>query len=98
MVIMKSENLHFVDSRTTAATKAPQVAQKYNLPLYSRDIFLDNSLNKKEITNQLKKAVKIAKKHGFAVAIGHPHVNTLEVLRNSKSLLKDVELVYLKDI
>ncbi|HIP30273.1 MAG TPA: divergent polysaccharide deacetylase family protein [Sulfurospirillum arcachonense] len=98
MGIMKDENLYFVDSRTTASTKAPKVAKKYGLKLYSRDIFIDNSIEKKLIKKQLLKAVAIAKKRGYAVAIGHPHENTLKVLIGAKDMLKDVELVYLKDL
>ncbi|WP_024955378.1 divergent polysaccharide deacetylase family protein [Sulfurospirillum arcachonense] len=96
--VMKEEKLHFVDSRTTAQTKGPVVAKKYNVHLYQRDIFLDNSIDKKLIKKQLKKAIAIAKRHGIAVAIGHPHENTLKVLINAKNILKDVDLVYLKDL
>lgn len=63
-----------------------------------RDVFLDNSLDKNLIRTQLKEAVMKAKKHGYAIAIGHPHKNTLEVLRDSKELLEGVDLVYLKDL
>ncbi len=96
--VMKDENLYFVDSRTTASTKAPEVAKKYGIKLYSRDVFIDNSVEKRLIRKQLKQAVAIAKKRGYAVAIGHPHENTLQVLINAKDILKDVELVYLKDL
>lgn len=96
--IMKNEKLHFVDSRTTASTKAPEISKKYGLKLYSRDIFIDNSSEENLIKKQLMKAVKIAKKRGYAVAIGHPHENTLKVLIGAKDMLKDVELVYLKDL
>jgi len=98
MQVMQEEKLHFVDSRTTADTKAPEVAKKYNINLYSRDIFIDNSIQPDLIKKQLKKAVAIAKKRGYALAIGHPHQNTLKVLIGAKNLLKDVELVYLKDL
>lgn len=96
--VMKEENLFFVDSRTTADTKVPQVAKKYGVKLYARDIFLDNSIEKKLIRKQLKKAVAIAKKRGYAIAIGHPHKNTLNVLINAQDILKSVELVYLKEL
>ncbi len=98
MRVMREENLHFVDSRTTAKTKAPEIAKKYGLKLYSRDVFIDNDIDKNLIKKQLKKAVSIAKRRGYAVAIGHPHENTLKVLIGAKELLKDVELVYLKDL
>ena len=98
MKVMREENLHFVDSRTTAKTKAPEIAKKYKMHLYSRDVFLDNSTKKELIKEQLKKAVKIAKKRGYAVAIGHPHESTLQVLIHAKHILKGVELVYLKEL
>lgn len=98
MRVAQSEHIHFVDSRTTAQTKVPMIAEKYNIFLYSRDIFLDNSLDKSAIMKQLKRAIAIAKKHGFAIAIGHPHINTLSVLKNAKALLKDIDVVYIKDL
>ena len=98
MKVMQEEKLYFVDSRTTADTKAPQIAKKYKMHLYSRDIFIDNSSKTDLIKKQLRKAVAIAKKRGYAVAIGHPHQNTLKVLAGAKNFLKDVELVYLKEL
>lgn len=98
MKILKDNNITFMDSRTTKQTKAPQMAKKYNLKLYTRDIFLDNSTQKSLIREQLKKAVAIAKKSGYAVAIGHPNKNTLSVLMNAQDLLKGIDLVYLKDL
>lgn len=96
--IMKDNHLIFVDSRTIGASQAPAVARKYGMFLYSRDVFLDNSLDKKLIQEQLIKSVHAAKKHGYAIAIGHPHKNTLEVLRDSKELLHGVEMVYVNEL
>lgn len=53
--VMQSEKLVFVDSRTTAQTKVPQVFEKHKLTLFSRDIFLDNKIEKSAIRKQLKK-------------------------------------------
>jgi len=96
--IMKEQNLSFVDSRTIGNSKAPEVTKKHGMFLYSRDVFLDNSLNKSEIRTQLSLAVSKAKKNGYAIAIGHPHKNTLEVLRDSQDLLHGVEMVYLNEL
>ncbi len=96
--VMKDHNLSFVDSRTVGNSKAPEVTKKYGMFLYSRDVFLDNSLEKNAIRKQLKEAVVKAKKYGYAIAIGHPHKNTLEVLRDSEVLLEGVEMVYLKEL
>jgi hypothetical protein len=96
--VMKENGLIFVDSRTAGNSKAPEITKKYNMFLFSRDVFLDNSLDKNLIRIQLKEAVAKAKKHGYAIAIGHPHKNTLEVLKESQDLLEGVDMVYLKDL
>jgi len=92
---LKSENINFVDSRTTAETKAPKVMQNLGLNYIARDVFLDHAMDKESIKTQIKRAIKIAKLHGTAIAIGHPHANTLMALHESKKLFKDVELVYI---
>ncbi|WP_169777129.1 divergent polysaccharide deacetylase family protein [Campylobacter mucosalis] len=96
--VFEKENLIFIDSKTAPTTKVNEVAKKYGKKYVSRDVFLDDADNKKMIRVELEKAVKIAQKNGLAIAIGHPRKNTIEVLKNSKDLLQQVELVYLKDI
>ncbi|RXJ95076.1 hypothetical protein CRV00_04790 [Malaciobacter molluscorum] len=95
---LKEYNFLFVDSRTTAKTVAKKYSKKYNMPYISRNIFLDNKQEFNYIQNQLKKAINIAKKSGYAIAIGHPHSMTLKVLKESKPLLKDLNLVYVKEL
>ena len=93
--VLNSQHINFIDSRTTADTKAPKVMRNYGLKYVARDIFLDHKMKKSYIISQIKKAIKIAKAHGTAIAIGHPHANTLLALSESKKLFKDVELVYI---
>jgi polysaccharide deacetylase 2 family uncharacterized protein YibQ len=95
---LKKNNLGFVDSKTTPHSKASLVDKKIKIPLYSRNIFLDNIEEPTYIRNQLKKAIKIAKKRGYAIAIGHPHKITLQTLKNSTDLLKDVKVVYIDEL
>ncbi|WP_294966613.1 divergent polysaccharide deacetylase family protein [Sulfurimonas sp.] len=92
---LKAQNINFIDSRTTAQTKAPKVMKNFGLNYVARDVFLDHAMDKASIIIQIKRAIKIAKLHGTAIAIGHPHVNTLLALNESKKLFKDVELVYI---
>ncbi len=92
---LNANNISFVDSRTTAETKAPKVLKNFGLNYVARDVFLDHHMDKKYIKEQIEKAIKIAKKHGTAIAIGHPHANTILALNESKKLLKEVELVYI---
>ncbi|WP_421715338.1 divergent polysaccharide deacetylase family protein [Arcobacter arenosus] len=88
----------FMDSRTTGKTVGKQMAEKYNMPYIVRNVFLDNEQDFDYIQNQLKKAIRIAKKNGFAIAICHPHSITLKTLRESKHLLNDLEMVYLNQL
>lgn len=85
----------FVDSRTSAKSAAKKYSYKYNMPYIVRNTFLDNDRNFQAVQKQLLDAVRIAKKQGYAVAIGHPYDVTIKVLKESKHLLKDVELIYL---
>ncbi len=91
--VLNKEHILFIDSRTTSRTKVKKVMQNYGLKYLARDIFLDNKQDKAYIQKQIKKAVRIAKKHGSAIAICHPHKITLQTLKDSKELFKDVELV-----
>ncbi len=95
---LNANHIRFVDSRTTAQTMAPRVLKNFGLKYVSRDVFLDHHMDKPYILKQIKKAIAVAKDHGSAIAIGHPHKNTLEALSESKDLLKDVELVQVNQI
>ncbi|EIP4519711.1 divergent polysaccharide deacetylase family protein [Campylobacter coli] len=94
----EKEGLIFVDSKTIASSKAPKVAKALGQIYIQRDVFLDNQDDVVYIKKQLMDAVKLAKKKGFAIAIGHPRKNTFKALEQSKDLLESVELVYLSEI
>ncbi len=98
MKALKKYNIGFLDSRTTSKSVAKQSAQKYGVNFLSRNIFLDNKQDRSYIRSQLKKAVNIAKKTGEAIAICHPKKITFQTLKNSKDLLKDVELVLVNQL
>jgi len=96
--VLKKYNYTFIDSRTTAKSVASVSSKKYGVRLLSRNIFLDNKKDTKYIRKQLKKAIKIAKKHGSAIAIGHPYNITFKTLKNSKDLLKGIDLVFVNKL
>ena len=96
--ILRKEGFVFVDSRTTGSTKVRKIAHEFGDAYVARDIFIDNVHNVPYIHKQLRKAVKIAKKKGYAIAIGHPHSVTMKALRSAKDIFKDVELVYIDEI
>lgn len=70
----------FLDSRTTKHTVAAIAAVDAGVPAISRDVFLDNYRDSDAVQRALERAVTLARRRGFAVAIGHPHPHTLAVL------------------
>ncbi len=88
-------NLYFVDSRTTIETVAEKTANDFSINNTRRNIFLDHEINRPAIDFQFKQLIKMAKKYGSAVAIGHPHGATLSVLEKRLPQLKaqGIELV-----
>lgn len=95
---LKKYNFIFVDSRTTPNSVAKELSIKYQMPYIVRDTFLDNDRSFTAIQNQLKDAIRVAKKQGFAIAIGHPYEVTFQVLKESKHLLNDVEPIFLNKL
>ncbi len=73
-------NLFFVDSLTSRLSRALDVAQQRGVPSTTRDVFLDNDLNEAAIARALERLLRIARRRGTALAIGHPHDETLAVL------------------
>ncbi len=72
--------LFFVDSRTTDHTVAAEAAVRARVPSASRRVFLDDVQTVEAVERSLDDLVAKAKAEGSAIAIGHPHPVTLEVL------------------
>ncbi|GLZ84934.1 hypothetical protein Pres01_09850 [Metapseudomonas resinovorans] len=86
---LQQERLFFIDSRTSAATVAAAEAQKAGLASLSRDIFLDDDQSPAAVAAQFDAALKLARKQGSALMIGHPHPATLELLERELPRLKE---------
>ena len=94
LTILKQKGLFFVDSRTTKKTVAFEMAQKMGVPSAERAVFLDNSESKRAIEFQLRRLVRLAKRDGMAIGIGHPYRITYEVLyRMLPAIQKEVVIV-----
>ncbi len=50
------------------------------MPFAGRDIFLDNEMTVSAVRSQLAKTEQVARKQGYAIAIGHPHDATIDAL------------------
>ncbi len=81
MAELRRHGLLFLDSRTTAHSVAGREARRLQVPYAERDVFLDNELDLDAVLGQLERAETIARRKGYAVAIGHPHDVTIEALR-----------------
>jgi polysaccharide deacetylase 2 family uncharacterized protein YibQ len=82
MPLLRQRHLFFIDSRTTAATVAFDAAEHDGVPSAYRNVpFLDDVREASAIRRQLELAIHGAKEKGEAIAIGHPHNETLQVLR-----------------
>ena len=80
--VLKKNKKYFIDSRTTPETVGEQTMRSLGVPTARRHVFLDNDSDVEKISAQLNKLVKIARKQGSALGIGHARPNTLEVLKN----------------
>ena len=92
MDILRKRGLLFVDSRTTSNSVAANVAATYGLPHISRDVFLDDDPAPEKIRQSLAHLELVARKRGYAVAIGHPRPHTIKALKEWLPTLKDKKL------
>jgi polysaccharide deacetylase 2 family uncharacterized protein YibQ len=100
MPLLRRHNLFFVDSRTTAATVAETTARAAGVPAARRNVFLDDEQSVPAIRKQFELAIRDAREKGLALAIGHPHPETLEVLSEMlpEAERKKVQLVFASDL
>ncbi len=95
---LREEGFVFVDSMTTGSSKVKKIAHGFGDAYVARDTFIDNVHTVPAIHKQLRQAVKLAKKNGYAVVIGHPHPATIKALGSAKNIFKDIDLVYIDEI
>jgi polysaccharide deacetylase 2 family uncharacterized protein YibQ len=78
--MLAARHLFFFDSRTIADSKVMAVAHRFGVASAARDVFLDDVVTPEAIERQLAQLERLARAHGVAIAIGHPHDATLSVL------------------
>ena len=100
MQFLKQHKLLFLDSRTTLLSKGEQVAQEYGVPSLHRHVFLDNQLTDRYISKQFQQLIRIAKTKHYAVAIAHPHPESIKILTKLIPTLKKqhIEIVSLSQL
>lgn len=80
---LKKRGLFFVDSRTTPKSVGYKAAEGMKMPVAGRDVFLDNERDKGKIETQIATLVRLARKHGYAIGIGHPYPETIAALKET---------------
>jgi uncharacterized protein len=100
MPLLHEHNLFFIDSRTTAATVAETAAHTAGVPATSRNVFLDDDPSAGAVRKQFALAIRDAREKGSALAIGHPHPETLQVLAEMLpgAARQGVTLVFASDL
>ena len=95
MEILRDRSLFFIDSKTTKDSQAQNMAKLFGVANASRQVFLDNIPDEKQMMFRLKQLIHIAKKSGKGIAIAHPYPETLKFLPSAISKLKEegIELV-----
>lgn len=86
--VLKKRDLFFIDSRTSIDTLCRPSARLFQLSFAQRDVFLDHVEDPAFIRKQVHRLLEIARAHGEAVGIAHPHEMTYGVLRE---LLPEIE-------
>lgn len=80
MAELRRRGLAFIDSVTSEKTVGAEAARQFGVPFAARHVFLDNDQGVAHVRSQLAKTEAYARKHGYAIAIGHPHDGTIEAL------------------
>lgn len=94
MQALNQYNLYFLDSMTIGNSQSVPAAQGTHVRVLKRRVFLDDSQDINTIRQQFSRAVKLAERDGYAIAIGHPHPNTVRVLQQMlPTLPADITLV-----
>jgi len=95
MTSLRERDLYFIDSRTTDATLAEQVARANLIATGRRHVFLDNVQDEASVRARLQELITTARRQGQAIGIAHPYSDTLSVLAEELPKLEaqGIELV-----
>ena len=63
--------IYFLDSRTTAETVVPSVAQQIGMKIAERNVFIDNEQNKDAMLRYITTGLTRAQRNGSVIMIGH---------------------------
>lgn len=77
---VKARGLLFLDSVTIGHTVGAAIATEMHVPAAERNVFLDDVPTAAGVQRQIAVLERVARRHGSAIGIGHPHLATLEAV------------------
>lgn len=78
--VLSARGLFFLDSRTGPGSVGYRTALALGVPAAERQVFLDSDPGILAAQEQFRRLLDLARTRGAAVAIGHPHPDTLAML------------------
>jgi polysaccharide deacetylase 2 family uncharacterized protein YibQ len=87
--VCKTRGIAFLDSRTTAQTKAPEAAARLGFHIAERNVFLDNESDPVSIAAYFDKGLGEAKERGSCIMIGHVKSAALAALLDTRYKVGD---------
>ena len=88
--VRNHDGLYFVDSYTTKTSILQKIADQNWVPNLRRNVFLDSDRDPAKIRMHFRRLLKMARKTGIALAIGHPYPETMAVLEKELPKLKSM--------
>jgi polysaccharide deacetylase 2 family uncharacterized protein YibQ len=89
---LRERGLFFLDSVTVGRSVAYEEALKLGLAAARRDVFLDADNDPARVRDRLLELFRVAQRHGRAIGICHPFVETLQTLKESFPLIESYGL------
>lgn len=83
MEVVAGTGLYFIDSKTSGRSIVADSASRFGVRHRSRDVFLDNDKSYAALDRQFVQLIQQAKRHGSAIAIGHPYPETYRYLKKN---------------
>jgi len=77
LAFCRRNGIYYLDSRTTADTVVPTVAERLGIRIGERDVFVDNIQEKAAMIRFMEEGLQKAEKKGAAIVIGHVWSNEL---------------------
>lgn len=94
MKVLEEHGFFFLDSMTTSRSQATKAAEGTKVSVIKRQVFLDDDISEAAVYKQFNNAIRVARRNGSVVVIGHPHPSTVKVLKQMlPQLPADIQLV-----